>query len=433
MKKMLIVSLCLALAVFTVSPVFAGAGAQGGGKAKEVVVFMENTAIRDDFIDEFYKDFTASTGYKVTVINGGGDAEYRQNLAIALNGGQQIDVLFCNGQAVRPYATRGIIEDLTNQVGYWNRFQDSSIAAYTFDSKRYAVPVNRVSTSGVFVNMEVLRKYNLGGPKNYDDLLKIRDTVAKDGISVFGFGGGGKYMWPTWFFVTFAQTSGNRSAERTVEVLRGQGKFTDKDYVDAMAVLERMGKDNLFPPGFNGMDSDQGLAVFTSDKAALCFGLISGNISLREYGMTGDKLDLVPFPIVAPGAKPEHCGSAGTQGICLVANLPQDRKDIALKLIDYTTSDLKVQQKAEHEGEFGPFPNKAFKSPANVDPLYSSMVIPVLATSTVTFLDWTWPAEVTTAFQDQIQAVTGGQTTAPAAMAAIQKVLDELVANGYKF
>ncbi len=41
------------------------------------------------------------------------------------------------------------------------------------------------------------------------------------------------YMWPVWFFTTFAQTTGNRSIERTVEILSGKGKFTDPDFVEA--------------------------------------------------------------------------------------------------------------------------------------------------------------------------------------------------------
>ena len=40
-------------------------------------------------------------------------------------------------------------------------------------------------------------------------------------------GGGDIYMWPMWFFQTFAQTSKNRSFERTVDSLLGKAKFTD--------------------------------------------------------------------------------------------------------------------------------------------------------------------------------------------------------------
>ena len=53
--------------------------------------------------------------------------------------------------------------------------------------------------------------------------------------------------------------------------------------------------------------------------------------------------------------------------------------------------------------------------------------------NTVTFLDWTWPQKIVTAFQEQIQAVTGQQTTPETAVQAVQKTYDDLVTGGYQF
>jgi ABC-type glycerol-3-phosphate transport system substrate-binding protein len=49
------------------------------------------------------------------------------------------------------------------------------------------------------------------------------------------------------------------------------------------------------------------------------------------------------------------------------------------------------------------------------------------------WLDWLWPPEVTTAFQEQIQMTVGQQTTPEEAVAAIQKVLDDLFEDGYNY
>jgi raffinose/stachyose/melibiose transport system substrate-binding protein len=436
MKKLVGLFLSLVMLTMSLNSVFAGGRAQGSNarNAKEVVLFMESSNIPDRFIADFFKDFETSSGYKVNVIIGGEHEVYAQDLAVALNSGQQIDALFCNGQEVRGYAARGIIEELTPLVNYWDRFNQNSIDQYTYSGKSFAIPIQAVGTSGIFTNNTVLRKYNLTPPRTYDDLINARDALARDNIAVFGFGGGSKYMWPMWFFCTFNQTSGNKAMTRTEAALRGQAKWTDRDYVDAMAILERMGKDKLFQNGVNGADTAQGLAVFSSGNAAFFFGGTWERGGFRESGMDGDKLGLVPFPIVVPGAKSEQTGSAGGQGLCILKGLSPERQKIALDLISYISSDAKVQQLSEYEpGSPDPKPNKAFKGIANSDSLFASVINPVLAPSTVTFLDWIWPPEIVTAFQDQIQAVTGGQTTATAAMAYIQRVFDGLVANGYNF
>ncbi|MCL2472730.1 MAG: extracellular solute-binding protein [Treponema sp.] len=432
MKK-IIVFTSLVMILFATGFAFAAGGSQSNTGAKEVVVFMEQGDIRDDIQPALFKDFETSSGYKINVINGGTDAQYRQNLAVAMSGNQPIDVLICNGQAVRPFYSKGIIEDLTTKVNYWDRFISSSIELATFNGKIYGVPFGTVTTSGLYINNDVLKKYNLTPPKTYDDLLAMKNALSKDNISVFAFGGGSKYMWPMWYFCTFAQTSGNQALARTEAALTGKAKFTDKDYVDAMAVLERMGKDGFFQPGFNGTESDPAKAVFLSGNAAMFFGGTWEMQNFRDSGLTGDKMSMVGFPIVVPGAKSEQTGAAGSPMLCLFKGLDAQRQKVALQFMDYLSTDAKVQQNADLLGISQPSVNKGYKIPANADPIVINAIIPTLAPSTVTFLDWYWPAEVVTAFQDQIQAVTGGQTTSANAMAAIQKVFDDLVKNGYQF
>ena len=417
--------------IFTGSALFARGG-QARSTANEVVIFMEQGNIREDIQPVLFRDFESSSGYRVNVINGGPDADYRQNLAVAINGGQILDVLICNGQAVRTFASRGIIDDLTDKVSYWDRFIPSSITSFTYGGKIYAVPYAHVTSSGVYINNDVLRRYNLSAPNTYDDLLRMKDVLSRDNISVFSFGGGSKYMWPMWYFCAFGQTSGNRAIERTEAVLRGQARFTDRDYVDAMAVLERMGKDGLFQPGVNGTEMGPAGAVFLSGNAALFYGGTWELQNFREAGLTGDRMSMVGFPIVAPGARSEQTGAIGSP-LCLYKGISPSRERIALQFIDYLSTDAKVQQHYDLLGTSLPNVNKGYRLPSNADPIVVNTMIPILAPTTVNFLDWIWPAEVVTAFQDQIQAVTGGQTTSAAAMTAIQRVFDDLVRNGYTF
>ena len=50
-----------------------------------------------------------------------------------------------------------------------------------------------------------------------------------------------------------------------------------------------------------------------------------------------------------------------------------------------------------------------------------------------TYLDWFWPPEITRSFQENQQAIVSGDKNPQEAAEAIQKVMDQLVADGYTF
>jgi raffinose/stachyose/melibiose transport system substrate-binding protein len=400
--------------------------AKGG---KTIVIYMEDDFIRDSYTD-FYKAYEEATGNTVKAILVPKD-QYVQNLTVALNGNQQIDVLYMNGQDVRSLASKGVICEMRNRVNYWDRFNQSAIDQFTYGGKIFAVPTNAGNTSGVYYNKELLDKYQLPVPKTFEDLVAIRDVLAADDISVFAFGGASKYMWPMWYFDAFAQTSGGKSIERTVEVLQGNAKFTDPDFVAAMRVLEKFGKEGLFQAGFNGAEQAQGNAVFTAGKSALFFGGTWEVDGFRKAGLERDKLGVTAFPIVVSGSKSQQTGSAAGAAMSLNCKIDPENEAAALQLIDYLSSDAKVLELSTLDNT-AMSPNKNF-APKTADPLYTNVINQELAPTTVTFLDWIWPPEVVTAFQNEIQAVVGGQTTSEEAMDRIQAVLDQLIEGGYSF
>lgn len=396
---------------------------------QEIVIYMEDDFIRDSYTD-FYKAYEEATGNTVKPILVPKD-QYVQNLTTAINGGQQIDVLYMNGQDVRSMAERGVLTDMTDLVGYWDRFYTNAVDQFTFGGVRYAVPTNAGNTSGVYLNNDVLTKYGLEAPETYDDLLAMRDVLQADGVSVFSFGGASKYMWPMWYFCTFGQTSGGKAVERTEQILRGEAKFTDDDCVEAMALLGQFGADGLFQDGVNGAEQAQGNAVFSSGNAALFFGGTWEVNGFREAGLTDDKLGVAPFPILKDGASSHQTGSAAGAAMSLYSGIDPARREAALALIDYLSSDEKVQELSKLDNT-AMAPNKNYTA-EGADPLYTETINPILGPTTDAFLDWIWPPEIVTAFQDQIQAVVGGQISAADAMVQIQEAFDALVADGYTF
>lgn len=396
---------------------------------KTIVIYMEDDFIRDSYTD-FYKEFEDQNNAIVKPILVPKD-KYVQSFMVAVNGGQQVDVLYMNGQDVRSFAAKGLITDMTDIVTFWDRFNSNAPDMFTFGGRKFAVPTNSGATSGVYYNKEILAKYSLQPPKTFADLVAMNKVLSKDGIATFAFGGASKYMWPMWYFDTFAQTSGGKSVDRTVEALQGKAKFTDPDFVEAMKVLESFGAENLYQKGFNGAEQAQGNAVFTAGKAALFFGGTWEVDGFRKAGMTADKLGIVPFPIVKDGAVSQQTGSAAGAGMSLYSKIAAENKDIALALVDYLSSDKKITE-LNKLANTAMAPNKAYIA-EGADPLFTDSINKELVPSTVTFLDWIWAPEIVKEFQDGIQAVVGGKIKAEDEMAKIQKVYDDIVAKGYDF
>ena len=133
--------------------------------------------------------------------------------------------------------------------------------------------------------------------------------------------------------------------------------------------------------------------------------------------------------MLVPGANPESTGGPGNAWV-VYSKIDPARAEMAHKLIDYATTDP-VNQSYLQEMKTTNSVNRNVRMP------YPDDLIKAVATEftphTTTFLDWIWPPEITKAFQQQIQAVIGGQTTPEKATQAIQKTYDELVKGGYKF
>jgi raffinose/stachyose/melibiose transport system substrate-binding protein len=355
---------------------------------------------------------------------------YMQVLTAAVNAGSQIDVVFANGQDVRFMAQKGIIMDLTSKIKYFDRFYPNMLVPYTFSRKVYGIPAIAANTSGVYYSKQLFAKAGIIKlPSTYDEFVRASSLLKKSGVSPVAMGGGDIYMWPMWFFQTFAQTSKNRSFERTVDTLLGKAKFTDPDYVEAMAALASMGKDDLFIPGVNGTSMDSARAAFVSGKAAMFYGGTWELGGWYKSGMTADDVGAFPFPLIKKDVIAQATGGPGNAYV-VYSKIDPSRMDLALKLLDFVSSDAMSEFLVIDTGNTNSV-NKYVKL-SKLDSLQSTLATDLLP-KTTTFLDWIWPPEITKAFQQQIQAVIGQQTTPEKAMQAVQAVFDDLVKKGYKF
>ena len=146
--------------------------------------------------------------------------------------------------------------------------------------------------------------------------------------------------------------------------------------------------------------------------------------------MTADQLGVLPFPKLTGSSLPVQMTGGSGNAATIYAAIDPSRLSLAEKFIDFVTNDSFDQ--AYCIQAHNPLAVNVNVQIPNADPLAQQLRSEFLP-HTVTFLDWTWPQKIVNAFQEQIQAVVGQQKTPQAAMDAVQKTYQDLVAGGYMF
>ena len=404
-------------------------GLSANGYAKPTLVVYSCDPAGASSVQKILDKFCAENDVDVKLQTYPSDS-YMQVVTAAVNAGSQIDVIFANGQDLRFMAQKGIVMELTTKIKYLDRFYPSMLTPFTFSGKLYGVPGPAASSSGVYYNKAIFAKAGITKlPTTYEEFVQAAGQLKKIGVSPIAMGGGDIYMWPMWYFQAFAQSSKNRSFERTVDTLTGKAKFTDPDYVEAFAYLSAFAKDNLLMTGVNGTSMDAARASFVAGKAAMFYGGTWELGGWYKSGMTADDVGILSFPLMKKDVISQSTGGPGNAFV-IYSKIDASRSALALKLLDYATLDATNQFWVEDTAQTTPV-NKNVKL-TNLDSLQTTIASQFLPRTT-TFLDWIWSPELTQAFQKQIQAIMGGQTTPEKATQAIQAVYDSTVKKGYKF
>jgi raffinose/stachyose/melibiose transport system substrate-binding protein len=278
------------------------------------------------------------------------------------------------------------------------------------------------------VNKYWLDKVHLPMPNTYADMVTVANKLRPMGVSLLTHEGGNKYLWPIYFFMAYAQTTGNKANQHTFDTLSGKRKFTDPEVVQALTVLQNMAKDQLFTPDTLAIDFPGAGAEFLHGKAAMYF---------QWNGMIGP-VNTAPKPqnmnlmITAP---PRWVSNPAVVGQLPGASYPAPsiyaksaNKALALKLIDFMTSDSSAKQLCSSTANLVSSNRSVALSGYPQIPQLKA-VLPRM----FTYMDWTWPPEVTGVFQTGIQGIIAGQQTPMQVATLAQQTLDGLRSKGYTF
>src|SRR5258708_31218613 len=175
-----------------------------------------------------------------------------------------------------------------------------------------------------------------------------------------------------------------------------------------------------------GLDFGNAQTELLTGKA--CFYFFHDSIAkpMLESKAANFELDSMLMPnLVGRQIESQFPGGPGVV-LSIPAKIDPSRKQAALDLIDFLTSDDADQQSIQLNGGAAPL-NSALPTPPTSIYTHGK---PQLSNA-VLYLDWFYPPEITKVLQEGLQAGAIGRTTAEGLAKSLQATLHRLVSGGY--
>jgi raffinose/stachyose/melibiose transport system substrate-binding protein len=420
----------------TAAPVEQTGGLPFAGKTLHFQGSAITTPGQEDAINEVNAAFEKEYGAKVVTNFTGQWSDIPQQLQTSRMAGEPVDITTCGANQINSTLVRsGVIMDITDIVKpIQDRWVDGMFNSYTINDHVWAIPwTSGASTSAVFYNATMFKELNIPEPKTFADVVAAAKIIKEKKPDVMPWIHQGKlqFMWPMWFFETFAQTSGNKSIQYTKDFLSGNRKFTSPEEVAAFAALKPFFDEGVLTQASLDTDGTGMDTAFGQQKAAMLYAGTWEIPNIHAAVNDAFEVGLLEFPLVTsdPNVVSQHGGGPDS---CLAVPSFAPQEDLPM-IAQYFEFISRADNANKILGPATPM-LPLLKSVKAADDPFAAELNEVFIPHTIGFLDWIWPAEVNDAVMQGIPAVMTGQITAEEAAANVQKAFDTLVAEqNYKF
>ncbi|MEK8129466.1 extracellular solute-binding protein [Paenibacillus filicis] len=241
--------------------------------AAEAVAKEMNVKLNYEFINpETYK-----TKIKVAVA-----ANELPDIFGQYNGRSERDLIL-NSKMAAP------LNDALKSTGLESKFLDGRLIKEA-DGNIYSLPYRPEQSEVLVYNKKLMADLGLQPPKTWDELLNV--IKAANAKNVIPIALGGKDRWPGDLLYNTLVLREDQEAYAKAQ--KGEGKFTDKPFVDAAEKVIQLAKEKAFQPGFLGNSDLEAREMFYSGKALM---VMNGSwVFAKAIPALGDNLGYVKFP-----------------------------------------------------------------------------------------------------------------------------------------
>ncbi len=183
------------------------------------------------------------------------------------------DVFVCKGSELSMFAQNQAVASLDDilsaDAGWKDGYVPSAFDDLTTDGKIYAVPYSMLSTHVIYYNKKILADAGFQTfPETWTDFISMIDKIKAKGITPIALGN--KEQWVAESCILSALGDRFTGTDWFNSIKDGQGaKFTDPDFIKALAALQQIGKAGAFNKDMNSINNDQQKTLYFNGKAAM--------------------------------------------------------------------------------------------------------------------------------------------------------------------
>ena len=414
----------LALLMFAAGAVFAGGGQQGqaaqGKVTLDILAYGDNSTREGQDLQVLLANFQEANpdiDVQTEILY---DQAYHQKVEARLAAGDVPDVAYmwvdALGQAWRDADQFVDHRDFLDP----NKYDLSLIDPMGPNGEAYQVPLGTANmTSVFFVNTQLLAELGLDMPRTYADLVAAVPVAQAAGKEVVAFAGAEGWVWNSCLLGTVvSRLSGD--ANWISKAVAGEYKFTDKPFVDSLALLKKMRDDGVLSESVVLTDYGSALSSFVNGNALFMIDgqWRAGGIEDPEF-QTHVKMLQIP---ALPGEVASQAGSASGvtsvgYGITKAGASDPAVRAAAIKFIDFFNSVDNTTTRLRNGAIVAPI-LKDYQAPADLPTLVKEKAnFMDVVGPTADVVDAFVPGEANNALNTGMQNIVIGEAT-PAAIAA---------------
>ncbi|MDF2991714.1 MAG: hypothetical protein K0S37_2228 [Microbacterium sp.] len=274
--------------------------------------------------------------------------DYQKQLPLALNGGEDIDVVGIQVSAMTNTIKDKLlpVSDYASDLdGDYTKSLDAKLlsqtAAAASDGKLYGLPMGGVSSAYLYYNNELLEANGIAVPKTAADLAAAATKLKAAGIAtpVVESGEG----W--WQEEVLFSIAGQKYPDLSDSLFVGNASWDQPEVVDALTQYKSLFDSGAIDPSVLSLTGSAPDEAFTSGKAAFLIGGSWGasmlSASFRQAnGINLTDVGATPLPVVNGGQPAVRGLAEGGMGIPAAST----HKAAAAKFISYMTYGDGVEQ-----------------------------------------------------------------------------------------
>jgi len=109
-------------------------------------------------------------------------------------------------------------------------------------------------------------------PETWDELMDISDDIRDSGVIPWAFNNAGRWLGADFFLPLITQATDDPELVYDLDAHTKPGvSWNSEPVIEALTLVDRLVKANLFQEGVNGTDWDQSTGMFYSGKSAMFF------------------------------------------------------------------------------------------------------------------------------------------------------------------